>query len=250
MTFYRRIAFATLAAPLALTLSACNGDAEDEGSLEGEPIADIAAPDGQEWMNVAQQTEEGGYLIGNPDAPLKLIEYGSLTCGACANFAQTGAEALKAEYVNSGVVSFELRNTVRSAFDLALVRLTRCGPVESVHPLNDQVWMNFDSVMNGAQEGAELLQNADIPEGQQFVAMAQAAGFLDFFAARGISRDQGAACLADENAMVALGEELGERANADNVTRTPTFFLNGRMLEETQWSQLEATLQRAGARDE
>ena len=249
MIFSRRIAYAALAAPLALALSACNGG-EEEASLEGEAIADIPAPDGQQWTNIAQQTEEGGYLLGNPDAPLKLVEYGSLTCGACANFVQTGAEQLKNEYVASGVVSFELRNTVRSGFDLALVRLTRCGPVESVHPLNDQVWLNFDEVMTSAQQGAQSLENADIPEGQEFLAMGQAAGFLDFFAARGISRDQGAACLADGDAMVALGEELGERADADSVTRTPTFFLNGRMLEASSWQQLEPILQNAGARDE
>ncbi len=29
-------------------------------------------------------TDSDGYLLGNPDAPIKLIEYASLTCPACA----------------------------------------------------------------------------------------------------------------------------------------------------------------------
>ena len=33
----------------------------------------------------ASETPEGGFVIGNPNAPLKLVEYGSLTCPACAD---------------------------------------------------------------------------------------------------------------------------------------------------------------------
>jgi protein-disulfide isomerase len=46
-------------------------------------------------------------MIGNPDAPLKLVEYASHTCGACATFAATGKPAIKDKYVSTGVVSFE-----------------------------------------------------------------------------------------------------------------------------------------------
>lgn len=253
MTHSRRIALATLAAPLALALAACNGDAEgtdDAASLDGEPIADVAAPDGQVWSETVQVTEKGGYLLGNPDAPLKLVEYGSLTCGACANFAQTGAEQLKSEYVDSGVVSFELRNLSRDAFDTTLNALVRCGSDESFHPLSDQVWLNWESVMNNAQQGSQQLQSLDVPEGDMFVAIAQVAGMFDFFAARGLSRDQAASCLADASAVEALGRELNAQADADNVSRTPTFILNGQTLQETSWPQLEGVLQRAGARDE
>ena len=33
------------------------------------------------------RTPAGGYRQGNPDAPVKLIEYGSRTCPTCARFA-------------------------------------------------------------------------------------------------------------------------------------------------------------------
>ncbi|HCJ80504.1 MAG TPA: protein-disulfide isomerase, partial [Erythrobacter sp.] len=73
-----------LAAPLALALAACGSGAEQSGEIQGDAIAAIPAPAGSEWRTTAVMTEEGGTLVGNPDAPLKLVEYGSLTCPTCA----------------------------------------------------------------------------------------------------------------------------------------------------------------------
>lgn len=248
MTISRRIAFVTLAAPLALALAACGDSAEGE-LTSGEPIEHVAAPDGQSWTDVVQVTDSDGYLLGNPDAPIKLVEYASLTCGACANFAQTGADPLKDDYVSTGVVSYELRNQVHNAFDLTLASLVRCSAPESFHPLADQVWKNFDQVMGNMQNAqAQLANVGQLPENERFVAIADAAGFLDFFAARGISRDQAAACLSDNEAVMAIGTRSDQQSEELNVTATPTFILNGRQLDERSWTDLEAVLQAAGAR--
>ncbi len=247
MTISRRFAFATFAAPLALALSACGGS--EAGELSGEPLEAVSAPDGQEWTDVVEVTEADGYLLGNPDAPLKLVEYASLTCGACANFAQTGATPLKEEYVSTGMVSYELRNQVHNAFDLTLARLARCSAPESFHPLADQVWVNFNDVMGGMQAAQSQLANVgELPEDQRFVAIADAAGFLDFFAARGVSRDQAASCLADSEAVMAIGERSDQQSEELGINATPTFILNGRVLEQRSWDDLEAVLQDAGAR--
>ena len=72
--------------------------------------ADVAAPEGQRWSEVVRRTQAGGYLMGNPQAPVKVIEYASLTCNHCAHFAAEGEGPLKADYVDSGRVSFEFRN--------------------------------------------------------------------------------------------------------------------------------------------
>ena len=84
MSSLRRLALALCAAPLALGLAAC-GDADEGGLPSSEPIAKIAAPAGQQWVDAVAVTPEGGWLVGNPEAPIKLVEYGSLTCPACAN---------------------------------------------------------------------------------------------------------------------------------------------------------------------
>ena len=249
----RRFAFASLALPLTLALAACNGDdAEDAGSLPmADPIADIAAPEGQSWVDTVEVSEYDGYVMGNPDAPIKVVEYASLTCPACAAFTANGAETLRDEYVSSGVVSWELRNQIHGIYDLTLAALARCGAPESFHPLADQVWMNLPQVQQNIQAGNQRIQaQGDIPEAQRFLVIADAAGMFDFFAARGIARDQAAQCLSDTESVMAIGERSDQQSEEFGVTGTPTFFVNGARVDGITWNDLEPVLQRAGARDE
>ncbi|EDL48525.1 thioredoxin domain-containing protein [Erythrobacter sp. SD-21] len=246
----RSIRFA-LAAPIALALAACNGGAEEgtAGDLEGEQIAEIAAPDGSSWLETASGTEEGGFVIGNPDAPLKLVEYASHTCGACAMFAETGSAPLQEEYVASGRVSYEIRPLLRDPLDVTISTLARCGSPASFHALADQAWASLPEFGDALQSNAGAYEAAmNAPENERFVRIAEAAGLVDFFAARGISADQARTCLADGQAITAMAQKSSEQASADGVTGTPTFFLNGQRVEANQWTALEPILQRAGAR--
>lgn len=234
-----------LIAPLALALASCGQEAPGTGAAQGGPIAAIPAPAGQSWLDVAAPTPEGGFVLGNPDAPLKLVEFASHTCSACANFAQNGADGLMA-YVETGVVSFELRNLIRDPLDLTIARLTRCSAPEAFHPLAKQSFAAFEEIMTRAQQNGEALSAA--LERQDFGGVAEAAGLLDFFAARGVARDQALACLADTQEVLNLAETADAAAKALGVDSTPTFLLNGQLLEARQWPQLEPILQGAGAR--
>ena len=73
--------------------------------------------------------------MGNPDAKVKLIEYGSLTCPHCREFDETGVTPLINNYVKSGRVSYEFRNYVRDAFDLSASLVARCNGAKSFFPL-------------------------------------------------------------------------------------------------------------------
>ena len=247
MSRFRRLSLAVLAAPLALGLAACSEEAE-EGAPVGEPIAAIAAPAGTSWVETAAVTPEGGYVIGNPDAPLKLVEYASHTCHVCADFSKQGAAGMD-EYVATGVVSYEIRNLIRDPIDLSIALLARCGSPEAFHPLANQVWGAFDDLMATVQaNGAALQQAQQAPPAQRFQAIAQAAGVLDFFAARGISRDQAMQCLADTDKAQQIATASQTQGDELKITGTPTFFLNGSRLEPTSWAALEPLLQQAGAR--
>jgi protein-disulfide isomerase len=86
MTTLRRFVALALALPFALALAACGGSKEDDTAPpKGGPIAAIAPPAGQQWGDVASETKDGGFVIGNPNAPLKLVEYGSHTCSHAPN---------------------------------------------------------------------------------------------------------------------------------------------------------------------
>lgn len=246
MSMFRRIVLAALSAPVALALSACGSD--DEAPVKGEPIAAIAAPAGQSWVDTAAVTPEGGYVIGNPEAPLKLVEYASHTCPHCAAFSQEAAGKLD-EYVAKGTVSYELRNQIHDPVDLTIALLVRCGTPQSFHPLANQAWQNFESLMTTVQSnGAALEQAQQAPPAQRFQAIAQASGLLDFFAARGISRDQAMTCLADTAKAQQIADASDKQSEELNVTGTPSFFLNGRLVPGTRWIDIEPALQNAGAR--
>jgi len=244
MPSLRHLAIAAIA---ALALAACN-DSPEEGGPAGEPIAAIAAPAGTSWVETAAITPEGGYVIGNPEAPLKLVEYASHTCHVCAAFAQEGAAGMD-EIVATGVVSYELRNLIRDPIDLTIALLARCGAPQAFHPLANQAWQNFDAMMATVQaNGAALQQAQSAPPAQRFQAIAQAAGILDFFAARGISNDQAMTCLADTAKAQEIATASQTQGDELEISGTPTFFLNGQLVEGTNWTSVQAALQRAGAR--
>lgn len=246
----KTFAFTAIALPLALGLAACGSSDDEAGALEGDAIAEVPAPDGQAWSETAEFTDRGGFLVGNPDAPIKLVEYGSLTCPACAGFSQTASEPLMNDYVDTGRVSFEFRSfAIHGPIDLALTRLIDCGEPTQAVPLADQVWANLPTLLEPVQQRAgQLEQTLSLPEDERFVAFAETAGLLDFFASRGISRDQARSCLADTERLSELAEYSQSYGTQDQVSSTPTFFINGNKMDETGWSAIEATLQRAGAR--
>lgn len=250
MTVSRLLSLPLLAlAPLLL--ASCDDAATADGAsvANGEALPTMAAPAGTKWTETVTVTPEGGYMIGNPDAPLKLVEYASHTCSHCADFAKTGKEPLKNQYVATGVVSFEQREAFLNPFDVVLAGLTQCGAKEQMQPLSDQVWGNLESVFAGLQGNPQAVQAAgQLPLDQRFVAIAEATGLIEFFAARGLSADQARSCLADTARIEALVKTTETNAEKDNITGTPTFFLNGKKLEGTAWEVIEPQLKRAGAR--
>jgi protein-disulfide isomerase len=102
----RKFALLGLSA-IALSLTACG---EDSTTLpkNGLALEKIAAPAGKNWTDMIVKTPEGGYKMGNPDAKLKLVEYGAITCPGCAQF-HVESKAELEEIVASGNVSFEFR---------------------------------------------------------------------------------------------------------------------------------------------
>jgi protein-disulfide isomerase len=247
MPSLRRIALIVAAAPIALALAAC-GDSADDAAPTGEALAPIAATGSASWVETAAVTPEGGYRIGNPNAPLKLVEYASHTCGHCAAFSMEGAAKLD-EYVAKGTVSYEIRNQIHDPLDLTIALLARCGTPASFHPLANQAWQNFESIMTNVQaNGAALEQAQSAPPAQRFQAIAQASGLLDFFAARGISRDQAMQCLADTGKAQQIADASQSQSDELEISGTPTFILNGAKVEGTNWASVETALKAAGAR--
>lgn len=235
--------------PLALGLAAC-GKEEASAGLSGDPIAKVAPPAGKSWGEVVTVTADGGYRMGNPDAPIKLMEYGSLTCSHCAEFAHDASAELRDNFVASGRVSYEFRNLVRDAVDMTAVQLVRCGAPESFFALTDQVFAGQASFFENAQKAGKAAQEAAFnqPPAKRLQALGALTGLTDYVAARGIAKDQANACLADTaktEQLAAWSAEQGERLKIEG---TPTFFVNGNKLDMNTWAMLKPELEKLGAR--
>jgi protein-disulfide isomerase len=247
----RHLLLAFAAAPLALGLAACKKDT-DAAAPAGSPIAKIAAPAGQKWEDVVAPTASGGMLMGNPQATIKLVEYGSLSCPHCARFAQEAMGPLKTEFVSSGRVSYEYRSFAIHPQDIPLTVLVRCAPKESFFPLIEQIYGNFEAMQKpledpAVQKAAEAASS--LPPAQRYPALADALKYTDFFAARGVSVDQSHACLANVQTATEVAKNSKTYGEA-GINQTPTLVLNGFQLppEQSEWPKIAEALRAAGAR--
>ena len=238
-------------AAAVVAIAGCNSKPGDAKSNAEAPVKweQVAPPKGGDWTMVVNATPAGGFMMGNPNAKVKLVEYGSLTCPHCREFDEKGVPTLIDQYVKSGQVSWEFRNYVRDPFDLTASLIARCNGAKSFFPLmrafyKDQVaWVT--KIQETPQAQLEALQN--LPPNQEFVQAAKFAGFPEWAAARGVPAAKSNQCLSNENSINQLVQMTGDATNQfPNVPGTPTFVINGKMAENTAtWELLEPQLKKA-----
>ncbi|MEO0062933.1 MAG: hypothetical protein RLZZ08_1493 [Pseudomonadota bacterium] len=242
--FFRPILTA-IALPLAL--SACGSD-DSATPAKVDAIAVVPPPAGQTWNDVASSTPEGGIVVGNPNAPIKLVEYASHTCPHCADFSKESVGDMEG-IVNSGRVSYELRNQIHDGLDLTMALLVHCAPPVASHALANQAWANLQGIVTTAQANDAALQAAMKDQSpQRFVKIAELTGLLDFFGSRGVSREQATQCLTDKAKSEAIIKNSTTQSEELKVDGTPFFFLNGNPLTSRTWPEVKAALEQAGAR--
>ena len=92
--------YVLLATAAIFASAACNAENKTSGNSSA-PIEAIKAPNG-DWTKMVSATPEGGFLMGNPNADVKLVELGSMTCPHCAEFSEQADQKLINEYVKIG----------------------------------------------------------------------------------------------------------------------------------------------------
>lgn len=237
-----------LAASVAILASAaaCNAEKGSEAATSA-PIKPIAAPNNGDWSAMVGETPEGGFVMGNPNAPVKLVEYGSMTCPHCATFDEEGVKPLIEKYVKSGQVSFEFRNFVRDPYDITATLIARCGGPSSFFGLTRGLFAEQKDWIGKIQAAPADQQQAlmGLPPQQQFGAIATLAGFQPWAAMRGVPSAKSAACLADEAATTKLVQMQADAVSQYEVPGTPAFLINGSLVEASNWGALEPKLRAA-----
>ena len=120
-----------------LALAACNKNKnQPEGTAANETVTITQAnpPPGGTWADVVNETSDG-YMMGNPNAKVKLIEIGSLSCPHCKAFEDEGVPALVEKYVKPGKVSWEFRPyLIHGPIDMAADLIIRCNGPKTFFP--------------------------------------------------------------------------------------------------------------------
>ena len=243
-----RLALTLMAAPLALGLAACSkGEGE---AAKGEAVASVAPPAGKTWTDVVAKTPDGGYLMGNPEAPIKLVEFGALSCSHCAEFAHTSSAELRDKFVASGRVSYELRLFMLNALDMPASLLVTCGAPETVPGLAEQFWgwqpAMFENLQKAGEPQMQAISQQQPPA--SFVSLARVSGMDAFITARGIAADQAASCLADTKKATELAQQTQDASTKYEITGTPTFMINGDKVTGNTWAEIKTQLEQRGAR--
>lgn len=210
-------------------------------------LAPAEAAAQRDWTKTVVATPEGGFRIGNPNAPVKLVEYGSLTCSHCAHFGEEGVPALLSNYVASGKVSFEFRNYVLNVFDLTGAMLSRCAGAGNFFPLSDRILSTQAEWIGRAQalSAAEREAISALPPSQQLVRIAAVTGLDRLAAAHGVPADKVSACLSNDTAVNRLTEMRRIAAEQHGINGTPSFLINGSVASGVHdWTALEPLLKR------
>ena len=236
-------------ASAALLATACN--AENGATNTSAPevtAAPVPAPNNGDWSTIVTKTPEGGFMMGNPNAKVKLVEFGSMTCGHCAEFEERGGKPLVDNYVKKGLVSWEFRNFVRDPFDMTASLLARCGGEANFFGMTRTLFHDQKNWIGKAQaaDPAQMQALQTAPPAQQFSTLADIAGLKTFAAQRGVPRAKAEQCLANEAEINALVQMNSDAVSTYSIPGTPAFLINNSLVEQTSnWETLEPKIKEA-----
>lgn len=217
--------------------------AEAQAQSAARPAARAAAP--ADWSTRFAFTAQGGILIGNPAAPVKLIEFGSLTCPHCRHFHETGFSVIRARWLAGGQVSYEYRSFSLNGVDLMAGLLLQCQPAPQAWAFINRVYARQDELMTPFTQipEAERTRIQGLPAEQVGPAMAVAGKLPQFAAAAGINQARYDACLAAKPGMDRLMAIRADAVQTHKLQGTPSFLINGQMQADVfDWPALEPLL--------
>jgi protein-disulfide isomerase len=206
--------------------------------------ATAPAQQARDWASTVSLGANGAFILGNPAAKTKLVEYLSYTCPHCAHFAEEATTPLKTSWIKRGLLNIEYRNFVRDPFDLTAAVLARCGGAAKFlgnHEAlfaNHEAWIKQADTYAKAQEGAPKRDQVG-----QITDIAGKTGLLTLLAKRGLTPAAQRACLADKAVLSTVLNLTASAWDNKEFNGTPFFVLDGKALAEVHdWTRLKPLL--------
>ncbi len=150
--------------------------------------------------------------LGDSNAPIKVIEYASMTCSHCAHFHNTVFSDVKKEFIDTGKIHWTMRDFPLDNMALKAAMMARCAPKENYFNLvevifaNQQRWISSDDQLDALKKLGKLA---------------------------GLSDEGFDACMKNKDLEVEMLKRLQEGQTRWSIKATPTFVFN---LGEVQFS--------------
>lgn len=184
------------------------------------PSAEITYPVGQ--------TADGFWYKGDPEAPVKVIKYSDFQCPACAFYFKNLGQIITRDYVATGKVQFIYHEFPLDSHQHAVAagEAARCAGDQGSY------WQMHDMLFTNQDQWSPLNTVRNVFSGY--------AGQL------GLNRADFDACVANGTHNTAI-VAAGEAAIAAGAQATPTFSVNGQLVNASALpSAIEAALRAAG----
>jgi len=175
-----------------------NAGSEMTGTMNGGEIATSA----DEYRMIV--------AYGNPNAPIKIIEFASMTCPHCAQFHGIDLPKLKADYIDTGKVYLELHPFPLDMLAAKATMLAACGGGKNV------------AYTTALFEQQRSWATAADP----IEALASIAKF------GGMSREQFDACMGNEALFQSIVKSRYDAQANYKISGTPSFVINGKLLDQ------------------
>lgn len=196
------------------------------GEVPAEAVE--AAKTGETVQQVSLgEARPSDHVIGDPDAPVTMVEYASLTCPHCASFHTDTLPKLKKNFIEPGKVKLVFRHYPLDKRALRAALLTECFEGQ-----------RFFSVLDILFKKQSSWAQADNPT----------AHFRKLGGMAGLDTDRINACLNDgEMRDAILQHQLKAREQA-NIRSTPSFIIDGETVSGNPgYEALAEKLRQAGA---
>lgn len=200
------------------------------------------------WTATVKLAPNGAFVMGNPAAKAKLVEYLSYTCSHCADFTAESSPPLKRDYVAKGLVSVEFRNAVRDRLDFTAALVARCGGPTKFFAISDQLMATQATWLGKAQTFGEANgEKLDkMPMGEGLKLIARGLGFDGVMKAHGITPVQMDACLTNKAAQDKIAGMTNEAWGVRRIKGTPSFLINDNEVSAPgKWALIEPEIKSA-----
>ena len=172
--------------------------------------------------------------LGDPDAPVTVVEYAMFSCPHCADFNRDTFPKVKAEYIDTGKVRWVFREVYFNKPGLWAAMIARCAPADRYFGIADLIFATQSNWMmnpNGTvRDDASMVQ--------ELYRIGRQAGLSD------AEMDK---CMQDRGFAEALVATYQKNAAADGIDSTPAFIINGKKAGTgaMAWDEFKARLDEA-----